>query len=118
MGRRYPRQRHEFNRFIASGQTALVAQNSSSNRPGEVKYPSVDLRTAEHFHFIYRERRLVPGGSAPATDYSQLPLEYCTTLTPDWFWSEEQCLAKQVTHAMRILEAAAEYGFDPMPDDP
>lgn len=61
----------------------LVIQNSSSDRPGVVKYPPVDVRTSEHFDFIW-SNRICRAEDAP---FSSLPLEYCTTLTPDWFWS-------------------------------
>lgn len=64
----------------------LVIQNSSSDRPGIVKYPPVDIRTSEHFDFIWKER-LCTAANGPGL----LPLEYCTTLTPDWFWSDRRC---------------------------
>jgi alpha-L-fucosidase len=58
----------------------LVIQNSSSDRPGTPNYPPVDARTAEHFDFVWKEKLCTP---AP---HPTLPLEYCTTLTPGWFW--------------------------------
>jgi alpha-L-fucosidase len=72
----------------------LVIQNSSSDRPGVPNYLPVDARTSEHFDFVWQERlcepRLDPGfGSL------YLPLEYCTTLTPGWFWQSGACY----THA-------------------
>jgi alpha-L-fucosidase len=60
----------------------LVIQNSSSDRPGVVKYPPVDVRTSEHYDFVWRER-VCKAENGPG----MLPLEYCTSLTPDWFWS-------------------------------
>jgi alpha-L-fucosidase len=63
----------------------LVIQNSSSDRPGTVKYPPVDVRTSEHFDFIWQGRICEVDNAA-----SYLPLEYCTTLTPDWFWAEQR----------------------------
>jgi alpha-L-fucosidase len=62
----------------------LVLQNSSSDRPGVPNYPPVDARTAEHFDFIWREQLCTP----PESD---LPLEYCTSLTPGWFWQKDAC---------------------------
>jgi alpha-L-fucosidase len=58
----------------------LVIQNSSSDRPGIPNYLPVDVRTAEQFDFIWREKLCVPGVDP------NLPLEYCATLTPGWFW--------------------------------
>jgi len=63
----------------------LVIQNSSSDRPGVIKYPPVDIRTSEHYDFIWQNR--ICEAADPA---GMLPLEYCTTLTPDWFWSEKR----------------------------
>lgn len=60
----------------------LVIQNSSSDRPGVVKYPPVDVRTSEHYDFVWKER-VCKAENCPGL----IPLEYCTTLTPDWFWS-------------------------------
>lgn len=72
----------------------LVLQNSSSDRPGTPNYLPVDVRTSEHFDFIWQERRCAPrldprfvGGEGPL----YLPLEYCTTLTPGWFWQAGAC---------------------------
>lgn len=62
----------------------LVIQNSSSDRPGVPNYPPVDLRTSEHFDFVWKERLCVPPPDS-------LPLEYCTTLTPGWFWQANAC---------------------------
>jgi alpha-L-fucosidase len=62
----------------------LVLQNSSSDRPGVPNYPPVDARTSEHFDFVWQERLCAPPSGA-------LPLEYCTTLTPGWFWQKGAC---------------------------
>jgi alpha-L-fucosidase len=73
----------------------LVVNNSSSDRPGQVRYPPVDLRTVEHFDFIFQEKlwepRLDPNFENDASKRVQLPLEYCTSLNPDWFWIEGKC---------------------------
>lgn len=61
---------------------SLVIQNSSSDRPGVVKYPPVDIRTSEHYDFIWNDKICRAENAT-----GMLPLEYCTTLTPDWFWS-------------------------------
>jgi alpha-L-fucosidase len=67
----------------------LVIQNSSSDRPGVPNYLPIDARTSEHFDFVWRERvcapptdPVLPSENGPVF----LPLEYCTTLTPGWFW--------------------------------
>ncbi len=70
-----------------------VVMNSSSDRPGGVKYLPVDVRTSEHYHFVRHDRlhQVVPD-----TDWSDdqggtvhLPIEFCTTLNPPWFWSAQ-----------------------------
>jgi alpha-L-fucosidase len=72
----------------------LVIQNSSSDRPGVPNYLPVDVRTSEHFDFIWREKLcearvdpIFPTENGPIS----LPLEYCTTLTPGWFWQANAC---------------------------
>jgi len=69
----------------------LVIQNASSDRPGAVKYHPVDARTLEHFDFVYNEQVCEPTTDPVFTrpDGSQafLPLECCTSLNPDWFWT-------------------------------
>jgi alpha-L-fucosidase len=71
----------------------LVANNASSDRPGLVRYPPVDLRTSEHFDFVYNEK-LYEARVDPVFSFNgenvYLPLEYCTTLNPDWFWIENK----------------------------
>jgi alpha-L-fucosidase len=68
----------------------LVIQNSSSDRPGVPNYLPVDARTAEHFDFVWRDRLCAPRLD-PIFDGAYLPLEYCTTLTPGWFWQAGAC---------------------------
>ena len=73
----------------------LVVNNSSSDRPGQVRYPPVDLRTVEHFDFVFQEKlwepRIDPNFETESGKRIQLPLEYCTSLNPDWFWIEGKC---------------------------
>lgn len=68
----------------------LVMNNSSSDRPGWVKYHPVDARTAEHFDFVYRGRVCDPvtqtAWTRPDGTRVHLPLEYCETLSAGWFW--------------------------------
>ncbi len=63
----------------------LVIMNSSSDCPGKVKYGPMDIRTSEHYDFVWQDQICTPD-----KDYDAIPLEYCTTLTPDWFWSEKR----------------------------
>lgn len=71
----------------------LVANNSSSDRPGQVRYFPCDLRTCEHFHFIWRGKECVPVLETMHRDKAgkahYLPLEYCESLTPGWFWKKD-----------------------------
>lgn len=72
--------------------SCLVIQNSSSDRPGVPNYPPVDARTAEHFDFVWREELCTPPAADPSlAPLGMLPLEYCTTLTPGWFWQKDAC---------------------------
>jgi alpha-L-fucosidase len=68
----------------------LVIQNSSSDRPGEPNYLPVDVRTSEHYDFVWQERLCGPRLD-PVFGAAWLPLEYCTTLTPGWFWQANAC---------------------------
>jgi alpha-L-fucosidase len=81
----------------------LVVQNSSSDRPGVPNYLPVDVRTAEQTDFIWRERlcapRLDPVFPAPG-GARFLPLEYCTTLTPGWFWQKNACYSHASAEAI------------------
>lgn len=75
----------------------LVLNNSSSDRGGQVRYPPVDARTCEHFNFVWRGK-LWPGridSNYRGTDGAErfLPLEYTTTITPDWFWAQTHAYA-------------------------
>jgi alpha-L-fucosidase len=67
----------------------LVLNNSSSDRPGQVRYLPVDARTAEHFDFIHQGKlhpaRLDPVFEEPDGKKIFLPLEYCTSVNPSWF---------------------------------
>jgi alpha-L-fucosidase len=74
----------------------LVIQNSSSDRPGEPNYLPVDVRTSEHFDFVWQDRLCMPriDPQFPSPDGPRyLPLEYCTTLTAGWFWQAGSCYA-------------------------
>ncbi len=68
----------------------IVLNNSGSDNPGTVKYMPVDCRTAERFDFIYRDKR-IKLNTNEIWEYRGkkyfVPLEICTTLTPDWFYS-------------------------------
>jgi alpha-L-fucosidase len=67
----------------------LVINNSSSDRPGGVRYLPVDIRTAEHFDFVHKGKLYEPVTDPIYTDKAgkqhYLPLEYCATLNPSWF---------------------------------
>jgi alpha-L-fucosidase len=68
----------------------LVVKNSSSDWPGAVRYHPVDVRTSEHFHFIWEDEVRTPMVDPITTDAAgqplYLPLEFCTSLNPHWFW--------------------------------
>lgn len=70
----------------------LVSSNTSSDRPGEVKYMPVDYRNSEHFDFCYKEKIFNaitdPNYELDNSEFVYLPLEYETTLPPGWFWKE------------------------------
>ncbi len=69
----------------------LLAQTTSPHRPGEINYLPVDLRTAEHFDYIHREQMARVRESSTFQDESgnpvELPIEFCSPLCPDWFWT-------------------------------
>lgn len=72
----------------------MVSSNTCSDRPGEVKYMPVDYRNSEHFDFCYKEK-IFNAIADPIYELDNgesvyLPLEYETTLTPQWFWIENQ----------------------------
>ena len=72
----------------------LVLMNSSSDRPGEVKYHPVDLRSSEHQHFVYRgtlyEARTDPVFTDADGKQVFLPIEYSTSIDPEWFCLHEK----------------------------
>ena len=78
----------------------MVFQNSSSDRPGQVKYHPVDGRTSEHFNFIWHEkvRNAItdPIWENDRGEKVYLPLEYCASLNPGWFWSGKALLYPSV----------------------
>jgi alpha-L-fucosidase len=75
---------------------SIVLHNSSSDRPGGIRYFPVDARTAEHFDFVYHgkvvELRRDPVFEKPGGGKVYLPLECQATLTPAWFWSKSDFL--------------------------
>ena len=81
----------------------LLIQNSSSDRPGVPNYLPVDVRTAEQLDFVWQERlcapRLDPVFPSPGGAV-WLPLEYCTTLTPGWFWQAGACYSHASAEAI------------------
>ncbi|HEX8951765.1 MAG TPA: alpha-L-fucosidase [Polyangia bacterium] len=89
----------------------LVIQNSSSDRPGVPNYLPVDARTSEHFDFVWQERlcapRLDPIFPSPSGPI-YLPLEYCTTLTPGWFWQAGACYSHASAEAIAGWRLRAE----------
>ena len=96
----------ELYRFIHERQPdCLVLNNSSSDRPGWVRYHPVDARTCEHFHFVYRERlhevRVDPHVTDDEGRAAYLPLEFCTSLNPDWFWIEGRCYGHASAETIR-----------------
>jgi alpha-L-fucosidase len=78
----------------------LVISNSSSDRPGWVKYMPIDVRTSEHFNFIWKEQIcepiLDPVYTTADGEQVYLPLEFCTSLNPNWFWSGDHVLHPSV----------------------
>ena len=77
----------------------LVIQNSSSDRPGVPNYLPVDARTAEQLDFVWREQLCAPRLD-PVFGDRWLPLEYCTTLTPGWFWQANACYSHAPAEAI------------------
>lgn len=72
----------------------LVANNTSSDRPGAVRYFPVDLRIAERCDYIYQEKVCEADSRQtwikPDGQKVFLPLEYCNTLTPNWYYRHGQ----------------------------
>ncbi len=83
----------------------LVTQNSSSDRPGIPNYMPVDFRTSEHYDFVFADqlREAVTDTSFALEDGGEvfLPLEFCETLTPDWFWKAGSCYSHPSAAAIR-----------------
>jgi len=71
----------------------LVTINSSSDRPGLVKYPPVDYRSCEQLDFIFQGKRFEPHFDPvytnPDGSQIQLPLEISCSLPPQWFCLEK-----------------------------
>lgn len=69
----------------------LVINNSSSHKPGEVHAWPVDVRTSEHFDFVHNGKVCHPPQTnifnVPEIGHVHLPIEFCTSLNPDWFWT-------------------------------
>lgn len=72
----------------------LVINNTSSDRPGGVKYMPVDVRTSEHFDFVFKGKSCKAIADPIYIDRlgvkHYLPLEYCTSLNPDWFQTKAE----------------------------
>jgi alpha-L-fucosidase len=72
----------------------LVVNNSSSDRPGAVRHLPLDIRTAEHFDFVYGDKVCAANTEPFTLDETGrshwLPLEYCTSVNPDWFWVKDR----------------------------
>ncbi len=70
----------------------LVVNNSSSDKPGAVKYLPIDIRTAERFDFVWKGKHfepvIDPVFTTPDGRKVYLPLEYCDSLAADWFWKK------------------------------
>jgi alpha-L-fucosidase len=70
----------------------LVINNSGSDRAGRARYMPVDIRTVERFDVIWKDRLVLPSDS-PWHEQNQrkvyLPLEFCDTLAPGWFWKAD-----------------------------
>jgi len=71
----------------------LVANNSSSDCPGRVKYFPLDYRTCEQMDFIYKGKRHIPLFDPVFSDGGRevwLPLEINASLSPHWFYIEDE----------------------------
>ena len=68
----------------------LVINNSSSDRPGIPRYLPIDVRTSEHYDFVWNDRihqaHTEPVFKDDAGQSVYLPLEFTTSLNPDWFY--------------------------------
>lgn len=71
----------------------FVSNNASSDRPGSVKYFPCDLRIAERSEYII-DGHIFEAITDPIFEHNgeqlYLPLEYCNTLTPNWYFIEGQ----------------------------
>ncbi len=74
----------------------LVINNSSSDRPGVPRYYPIDVRTSEHYDFVWRDRIRIPVVETVFHDDEGravfLPLEFTTSLNPDWFYIPDKHL--------------------------
>jgi alpha-L-fucosidase len=89
----------------------LVMQNSSSDRPGVPNYLPVDVRTSEHFDFVWQEQLCAPRLDPIFTfenNPAYIPLEYCTTLTPGWFWQKDACYSHHSAEAIAAWRQRAQ----------
>ena len=68
----------------------LVINNTSSDRPGIPRYFPVDVRTSEHYDFVWDDQVRVAVQDPVFRDDENrlvyLPLEFTTTLNTDWFY--------------------------------
>ncbi len=84
------RWREMYHHIHALQPNCLVLNNSSSDRPGVVKSWPADLRSSEHYDFVHDDRLcepiLDPVHVDPMHESHYLPLEYTTSLNPDWFY--------------------------------
>ena len=67
----------------------VVLNNSGSDRPGVPRTFPLDARTSEHLEFIFQEKTYTADLREVWSDDQGnevfLPLEFCTSLNPDWF---------------------------------
>lgn len=84
----------------------LVLNNSGCERPGKPRYLPVDLRTVERMDVIFNDELMTPPDSPwhlENDDRHFLPLEFCDTLTPDWFWRGEYRFGVFTHHAASAI---------------
>ncbi len=69
----------------------LVINNPGPHRPGAVCAWPIDVRTSQHFDFVHREKVCRPPETnvfnVPGLGHVHLPIEFCASLNPDWFWT-------------------------------
>jgi alpha-L-fucosidase len=72
----------------------IVINNSSSDRPGKVRYHPVDARTSEHYNFIWQGKvinaQINPVFEKDDDTKVYIPLEYSTSLNPYWFYTPDE----------------------------